>query len=384
MNNENQKEIEDLEQRVSDLENQRVSYLEEGLLKIIGYYNRSQTLAISDANDAIANCRRAAERVCKIVIREHSLDDHTKAQASQKEVNQANKSLMLEDMLSVIYKEIQAGNHHVMPRETWQSLKTIQGFGNIGVHDGESDLKDGHSNSVILDLSNVILWLTESFSNHVRPEIQEQLRRANLNHENSNKAFKQSVKDLLYDGNLTSKEQELLESKFNATGQNEKDAFLTIEEVIRSRNTLPIMDQPTAESSAWIKSLYNYLSSKKLLEEKLVSFHRDNKPDRTDSDINKTSTSDHSPESKVVKKKNAFLAIVLSFLLGPFGLFYVSAKNAIIFISIFFVSGIIGSQSDPEGTVSSICAALIIIIYFFGPFRAYKLAIQSRYILTEK
>lgn len=239
-----------------------------------------------------------------------------------------------------------------MPCETWQSLKTIQGFGNIGVHDGESDLKDGHSNSVILDLSNVKLWLTESFSNHVRPEIQEQLRRANLNHENSNKAFKQSVKDLLYDGNLTSKEQELLESKFNATGQNEKDAFLTIEEVIRSGNTLPIMNQPTAESSVWIKSLYDYLSSKKLLEEKLVSFHRDNNPDRTDSDINKTSTSDHSPESKVVKKKNAFLAIVLSFLLGPFGLFYVSAKNAIIFISIFFVTGIIGSQSDPEGTVS--------------------------------
>lgn len=91
MNNENQKEIEDLDQRVS--------YLEENLLKIIGHYNRSQTLATSDANGAVANFRRAAERVCKIVIREHSLDDHTKTQASQKEFNQANKSLMLEDML---------------------------------------------------------------------------------------------------------------------------------------------------------------------------------------------------------------------------------------------------------------------------------------------
>jgi len=79
-------------------------------------------------------------------------------------------------------------------------------------------------------------------------------------------------------------------------------------------------------------------------------------------------------QPSVKKPKNKVLAILLCIFFGPFGLFYVSAKHACIFIAVFFACAAVGSNSEPDGILDNVCMLLFYATYLYGPFKAYKLA----------
>ena len=82
------------------------------------------------------------------------------------------------------------------------------------------------------------------------------------------------------------------------------------------------------------------------------------------------------PEPKLQKNgKSKILAFLLAVIFGPFGLFYVSNKHASWFILIMFLSMIAGGAvSDRNGEGGAIFALLFVGTYFYGIFKATKLA----------
>jgi hypothetical protein len=94
-------------------------HTESDIRKISTLYCKTLSYVTRDPEVAVMLCRKTAESICKVIFRD-KVSDNTKA-------------IMLDKLLD------QLGSEGHIPKRVMNHLRTIQVFGNYGVHDQDDD-----------------------------------------------------------------------------------------------------------------------------------------------------------------------------------------------------------------------------------------------------